>query len=159
MDTASLRAGLARFTADLTIAGEPVTFDVVVARHLQMFVEADRAGLTTPRIARLLAKAGARRADGKPITADQIRASISRAKRRPTSAPGPRDVTVERPIDPGRSNPVQTNLGRPSIRAPAAAPVPSKPRAASRSTALAQHDDADVSDADLRAASERLRRL
>lgn len=82
MDAASLRADLERFAADLTIAGEPAIFDVVVARHLPVFVKAAHAGLTAPRIAKLLARTSSRRADGTPITADQIRASISRAKRR-----------------------------------------------------------------------------
>ncbi len=81
MNTDQLRSGLAQFASDLTLAGQPIALDVVVARHLPLLQEARLARLRWSGLARLLAEAGARRPDGNAISADQLRASFSRAAR------------------------------------------------------------------------------
>ncbi|WP_187278609.1 hypothetical protein [Methylobacterium sp. WL64] len=81
MDTDHLRSGLARLASDLNLAGEPIALDVVVARHLPLLSEARAARLRWSSLARLVAEAGARRPDGSAISADQLRASYSRAAR------------------------------------------------------------------------------
>ncbi|WP_146056512.1 hypothetical protein [Methylobacterium sp. V23] len=81
MNTDQLRSGLAQFASDLTLAGQPIALDVVVARHLPLLREARAAKLRWSGLARLLAEAGARRPDGNAISADQLRASFSRAAR------------------------------------------------------------------------------
>lgn len=81
MDTDYLRSGLARLASDLSLAGEPIALDVVVARHLPLLSEARAARLRWTSVARLLAEVGARRPDGGAISADQLRASYSRAAR------------------------------------------------------------------------------
>jgi hypothetical protein len=81
MDTDHLRSGLERLASDLNLAGEPIALDVVVARHLPLLSEARAARLRWTSLARLLAEAGARRSDGGAISADQLRASYSRAAR------------------------------------------------------------------------------
>lgn len=92
MDTDHLRSGLARLASDLTLAGEPIALDVVIARHLPLLNEARRARLRWTSLARLLAEAGARRPDGGAISADQLRASYSRAARhRPHGQTAPAD--------------------------------------------------------------------
>lgn len=158
MDPASLRSGLEQIAADLTVAGEPVAFDVVVERHLPLFSQARAAGLRVPSIARLLAQAGAKRPDGTSFSADQLRASLSRARRRQavvtvgllpvdTSQLTPRSVRAALP------RPAQTEPERPAPTAKAMTP----PSDFSGGAAIGS--DLDLSDAELRAARERLHRL
>lgn len=156
MDPASLRSGLERIAADLTVAGESVPFDVVIERHLPLFLRARAAGLRASSIARLLAQAGARRPDGTAFTADQLRASLSRAKRRqagvninlsPVDAPRPTPVRAAPPRPP-RSSP-----GREAPTTEATTYLPAA------SDAAAVRSDPDMSDAELRLARERLRLL
>ena len=81
MDADELRSSLARLASDLTLAGEPIALDAVVSRHLNVLQTARSAKLRWASIAKILATAGARRLDGGPISADQLRASYSRAVR------------------------------------------------------------------------------
>jgi hypothetical protein len=156
MDPASLRSGLERIAADLTVAGEPVPFDLVIERHLRLFSQARAAGLRASSMARLLAQAGARRPDGTPFSADQLRASLSRARSRQaivnTDLP-PVDVPRPTPARAVPPRPPRLSAGR---EAPTAEATTS-PLASSVAAVIGS--DPDMSDAELRLARERLRRL
>ena len=82
MDTNEIEKWARTFVADLTMGGEAVPLDRVIARHLPTIASLRAAGLTWRAIAALLARAGGRRKDGKRISADQMRANVSRQLRR-----------------------------------------------------------------------------
>jgi hypothetical protein len=70
------------FAADLTVEGERVPFERVLAHHLDVVARLRAtSGLTWRSMASLLARAGARRADGGQISADQLRVSYARLMR------------------------------------------------------------------------------
>ena len=75
------------FTAELTVAGQHVPLDRVVARHSEAFAELRSLGMTWRGIAALLIRAGARRADDGLISSDQLRVSYARCARRDSSPP------------------------------------------------------------------------
>lgn len=148
MDPERLQAGLAQFAADLTLAGEPIAFDVVVARHIDFLIEVRATGLRWPAIARMLVAAGAHRPGGAAISADQIRASASRVRRRRTTAavcpvPGPPrwDHRLSAPPKPAH---------RTSERKPGPDPSPL------RMTRARDLAEPDLSDAEILAARRRL---
>jgi hypothetical protein len=158
MDPALLRSGLEQIAADLTVAGEPVAFDVVVERHFLLLSQARAAGLRVPSIAKLLARAGAKRPDGTPFTADQLRASLSRARRRQvtvTANAPPTDASVPAParISAPPPRPLRSSTSRTVPAGKALATPPSPPGE------VAIAGDLDLSDTELRLARERLRRL
>lgn len=68
------------FTARLTVEGEHVPLDRVVAQHSEAFTELRRLGLTWRGISGLLVRAGARRPDGGLISSDQLRVSYARCR-------------------------------------------------------------------------------
>lgn len=70
------------FVADLRIGDEAVPLDRVIARHLVMLNELHQYGLTWSSIASIIARAGGRRANGRPISPDQLRADVSRLLKR-----------------------------------------------------------------------------
>ena len=157
METEQLLDDLKRFAADLSIAGQPVAIDFVMEKHLNLFAEARRSGLRWSGLARLLAQAGAGRADGSALTTDQIRASFSRVQRRQIERTrskeqrelGPRAVQpATSDVSPDRRVPVRTATivqgVMPSIKAPSSArnaPVEVGP---------------DLSDAEIESARRRL---
>jgi hypothetical protein len=145
MDPDFLRAGMARIAADLSLAGEPIALDAVVERHLDFLLDARAAKLRWPSIARMLAQAGARRADGTAISADQIRASVSRANRRA-------------PVDPAkRATPPETfKPSRESERQPRVAQTPVLEAARPRQRVSTSPIEPDLSDADILAARRRV---
>ena len=65
---------------DLLEDGERVPFDRVLQRHLDATQTLRERGLTWSALARFLMKAGARRGDGQPYTADHLRVSFSRLR-------------------------------------------------------------------------------
>jgi hypothetical protein len=72
-----------KFAAELTVDGERVPFERVLAHHLDEVTKLRAtSGLTWRSMASLLARAGARRADGGLITADQLRGGYARLARR-----------------------------------------------------------------------------
>lgn len=71
-----------RFVADLTVAGQHVPFDRVLAQHLDKLDALRARGLTWPAIANVLSSAGACRRDGRPISHDQLRADVPRLRRK-----------------------------------------------------------------------------
>ena len=104
MDADELRSSLARLASDLTLAGEPIALDAVVSRHLHVLQTARSAKLRWASIAKILATAGARRLDGGPISADQLRASYSRAVRQRCWSTRPdRDASERMPSGEERS--------------------------------------------------------
>ena len=71
-----------KFAAELTVESERVPFERVLAHHLDVIAKLRAmSGLTWRSIAALLARAGARRADGGPISADQLRVGYARLTR------------------------------------------------------------------------------
>lgn len=67
------------FVAELSVGGERVPFERVLARHLEAVTQLrGTSGLTWRSLASLLARAGARRADGGLISADQLRVGYAR---------------------------------------------------------------------------------
>ena len=87
MDTKEIEKWARKFVADLTMGGEAVPLDRVIARHLPTIASLRAAGLTWGAIGALVARAGGRRRDGRPISADQMRADVSRQLRRLSVAP------------------------------------------------------------------------
>lgn len=72
-----------KFVAKLTVDGERVPFERVLALHLEEVTQLRAtSGLTWRSMASLLARAGVRRADGGLISADQLRVSYARLTRR-----------------------------------------------------------------------------
>jgi hypothetical protein len=72
-----------RFAAQLTVDGERVPFERVLAYHFDEITKLRAtSGLTWRSMASLLARAGARRADGGLISADQLRVGYARLARR-----------------------------------------------------------------------------
>ncbi len=158
MDPTFLRSGLEQIAADLTVAGEPVAFDVVVERHLPLFLQARAAGLRVPSIAKLLAQAGAKRPDGAPFSADQLRASLSRATRRQAAVtvdvlPAHASQLTSVPLRAPPLRPAQAERDHPAPTSKAMTP----PSTSSEEMTIGS--DLDLSAAELLAARERLRRL
>lgn len=89
-----LKSWAEKFVAELTVGGERVPFERILAHHLDEVAKLrSTSGLTWRSIATLLTRAGARRADGGVISADQLRVGHARllrhaeeAARRPTRA-------------------------------------------------------------------------
>lgn len=71
-----------KFASDLTIAGERVPLDRVIATHLRSFEALRAKGMTWRAIANVLSRAGACRPDGSPISHDQLRADVARSRRK-----------------------------------------------------------------------------
>lgn len=139
----------ATFTSELTVAGEHVPLDRVVARHSEAFANLRQLGLTWRGISALLARAGARRADGGLISADQLRVSFARVDGKPA-----RSKTKPQRV----RNPSQF---RSATVAPAAATVrPPPERHSERSTPQEEvSDPQDVSGKEIETALTRLRKI
>jgi hypothetical protein len=74
--------GLAAFIATLQGPFGQIPFERAVVRHLPLFLDLRRRGLTWPGVAGLLTARGVRRANGHPISVEQLRGVISRQMRR-----------------------------------------------------------------------------
>ena len=74
--------GLAAFIATLQGPFGQIPFERAVMRHLPFFVGLRQRGLTWTRVASLLTARGVRRADGHPISVEQLRGVVSRQLRR-----------------------------------------------------------------------------
>jgi hypothetical protein len=143
------------FAAELTVDGEHIPLERVIARHLDALKEFRRLGMTWSGIARLLVRAGARRADGKLISAAQIRVSYTRLS-----------------LPRSESRPAATRLRTvPKIEAPSLIAPPSDPAAAPAAAPppplappsdrgdIAGGDTKEVSDSELQSALMRLDKL
>jgi hypothetical protein len=74
--------GLAAFTATLQGRLGQMPFERAVMRRLPLFLGLRQRGLTWTRVASLLTARGVRRADGHPISVEQLRGVVSRQMRR-----------------------------------------------------------------------------
>ena len=74
--------GLAAFVTTLQGPFGQIPFERAVVRHLPLFLSLRRRDLTWTSIAGLLTARGVRRADGHPISVEQLRGVISRQMRR-----------------------------------------------------------------------------
>jgi len=67
-----------RFARDLGAGNTRILFERVLARHVQTISAIRATGLSWPSIASILAQEGVRRADGRLISSDHLRAAYSR---------------------------------------------------------------------------------
>src|SRR5450759_3051080 len=74
--------GLAAFIATLQGPFGQIPFERAVVRHLPLFLGLRQRGLTWTGVASLLTARSVRRANGLPISVDQLRGVISRQMRR-----------------------------------------------------------------------------
>lgn len=74
--------GLAAFIATLQGPFGQIPFERAVVRHLPLFLGLRQSGLTWTRVASLLTASGVRRANGHPISVEQLRGVVSRQMRR-----------------------------------------------------------------------------
>ena len=73
--------GLAAFIATLQGPFGQIPFERAVVRHLPLFLGLRQRGLTWTRVASLLTARGVRRANGHPISVEQLRGVVSRQMR------------------------------------------------------------------------------
>jgi hypothetical protein len=122
----------------------PIPLDRAVRRHCGLFEEFRDEGFTWSQIARALAAAGIRRADGSSFSADRLRGAISRQMKVNASASAGRlseDSTHQRIASPGERAFSRSRTGETAARRPrktvAAKPVglqrPDQTTAVSRS--------------------------
>jgi hypothetical protein len=98
---------------ELIVGGEHVPFERVLARHIATLKTLrQKTGLTWNGIASLLVRAGARRSDGKLISADQIRVGYARISRAADGAPAPDAATHTAPKLVPRQKPVAPTNSR-----------------------------------------------
>lgn len=94
-----------KFAADLIIGSDRVPFDRVVRRHLDDINQLRGAGLTWSSLAAALERAGAVRNGGRPYSPDQLRADVSRLKRRRNlTGHLPRPASANKDRDGKRAN-------------------------------------------------------
>jgi len=137
------------FTEELTVAGEHVPLDRLVARHREAFIELRRLGMTWRGISSLLVRAGARRADGGLISSDQIRVSYSRQSRK--------DIPARRtPARTAKPQPARIAIDAPPL---AAAAPPGRQRIQSTDPEERPTDPQDVSGTEIEAALSRLGKI
>lgn len=86
MDKDTIQTWAEHFVSDLDVGGERVPLDRVIAAHLASFEALRASGLTWRAIAAIIARAGGRRANGRPISPDQLRADVSRLVKRQAAA-------------------------------------------------------------------------
>lgn len=161
MEPDPLQAALARFAGDLTVAGEPAVFDHVVERHLDLLLNLHAKGLRWPRVLKLLKQAGARRSDGADLSSDQLRTSVSRAKRRRTARGAEPFAAPSRPStrQVGQNSPIGSHQS--DTRDPHKPVADEHPIFQPRPAAVAKHQvdviDPDLSETDLDEVRRRLR--
>jgi len=148
-----------KFVAELTVGGERVPFERVLAHHFDEVAKLRSiSGLTWRSMASLLVRAGARRADGSPISADQLRVGYARLVRhaeKPASKPSRK--TGPRSTRRGVVQPVSAGLSEAS-RPHRAAVLPAAVKNASSRPAKSSAAE-DVSDEEIALALTRLTKL
>jgi hypothetical protein len=137
------------FTAELTVGGEHVPLDRVVARHSEAFAELRQLGMTWRGVSTLLVRAGARRADGGLISSDQLRVSYARLSRK--------DAAPDRKPARGSRRPRSRTAADSSSLASVApsTPPPSEPI----QLRAQQNDPQEVSSTEIEAALSRLNKI
>ena len=81
----NLRRRLKAVADDLRGSLGRIPLDRVLRRHLDLFEELRREGCTWSQLARALAAAGVRRADGEMVSVDHLRGTVSRQVREKAS--------------------------------------------------------------------------
>lgn len=82
----NLRRRLKAVADDLRGPLGRIPLDRVLRRHLDLFEELRREGCTWSQLARAVAAAGVRRADGEMVSVDHLRGTVSRQMREKASA-------------------------------------------------------------------------
>lgn len=150
------------FVAELNVGGERVPFERVLARHLDEISKLrSMSGLTWRSLASLLIRAGARRADGGLISADQLRVGHARLVRHaakvaddlPTKG-NPLNARDRRSVKPGPAPVTELPVSR---RTPAAVPMAGDRVLPKARPALMDRED--VSDDEIALALSRLTKL
>ena len=95
--------GLAAFIATLQGPFGQIPFERAVVCHLPLFLGLRQSGLTWTRVASLLTAHGERRADGHPISAEQLRGVISRQMRRSVTSASDRIEPIGA-VDEGKAS-------------------------------------------------------
>lgn len=149
----SPKAWAETFTAELSVDGEPVPIERVIARHLNALGELRGLGLTWGGIAGLLVRAGARRGDGKLISADQIRVSYARLARS-RSEP---ERSIKRQRIPIEAPPLMAT--EPDEPVALTAPVDERRPATSDAGQLSEDESKEISSSELQSALLRLGKL
>lgn len=146
----------AAIAEELIVGGVRVPFERVLARHVTTLeILRLKTGLTWSGIAALLVRAGARRSDGKLISADQIRVGFARISRITDGAPSPNGATAPKPVP--RQKPVASTNSRP--RASRSDQVIVSDTAASRTSPKEVTSNEDLSTDELTAVLARLNKL
>ena len=139
----------ATFVSDLTVGDQQIPLERVIARHLGALGELRRLGMTWRGIVALLVRAGARRVDGRLISADQIRVSYARLTH-DKAATSLKRRGVRRPRR------ILASVEAPSLIAPTPSPEVAQPEVRNTPTL---DDDKDISDSELQSALLRLGKL
>ena len=142
----------ARIGRDLHEDGERVPFDRVLLRHLQATEAVKARGFTWTALARFLSKAGVRRADGEPYSADHLRVSFARLRK-----DGPQQMKLSEAAVPDAVGPFP-----PSPKTRSQDELPAKATPSSRRTVRlngAGSTPKDVSQDEISLAAARLKRL
>jgi hypothetical protein len=148
----------ATIAEELIVGGERVPFERVLARHIATLKTLrQKTGLTWSGIAALLVRAGARRSDGKLISADQIRVGFARISRMADSAPAPISATHTAPKLVPRQKPVASTNSRP--RTARSDQIIASDTAASKTQPKEVTSKEDLSTDELTAALARLNKL
>jgi hypothetical protein len=148
----------ATIAEELIVGGERVPFERVLARHIETLkILRLKTGLTWNGIAALLVRAGARRSDGKLISADQIRVGFARISRVADGAPAPISATHMAPKLVPRQKPVASTNSRPT--AARSDQIILSDTAASRNQPREVTSKEDLSTDELTAALARLNKL
>ena len=119
--------GFAAFIATLQGPFGQIPFERAVVRHLPLFLGLRQRGLTWPRVASLLTAHGVRRADGHPISAEQLRGVVSRQMRRSVTSASDRTEPIG-PVDVGNASRKSSATKHKRDERPASAKQPGRDR-------------------------------
>lgn len=140
----------ATFVSELMVGDQQIPLERVVARHIGALGELRRLGMTWRGIVTLLVRAGARRADGRLISADQIRVSYARLTSGNAATSPKRRRSARRP------RPVLASVEAPSL---IASPPPSEDEQPGGRNPQSLDEDKEISDSELQSALLRLGKL
>lgn len=140
----------ATFVSELIVGDQQIPLERVVARHIGALGELRRLGMTWRGIVALLIRAGARRSNGRLISADQIRVSYARL----TSGDAATSPKRRRPVR--RPRRVLASVEAPSL---IASPPSSGDEQPGGRTPQSMGEDKDISDSELQSALLRLGKL
>lgn len=119
MDKGAIQIWADRFTADLEVGGERVPLERVIAVHLGELQSLRASGLTWRSIASIIARSGGRRANDRLISADQIRAGVSRLVKRPLTEPVLADQQIaSRPMQQAPKSATKRTTSKPDRPTP-----------------------------------------